>query len=562
MEVARTSMIHAIAPHFLWPFAVRYVAHQLNLCPCVSLPETSPTLRWTGKVGDASMFWVWGSRDFFRDTSADKLSSRAIPCVFLGFPLDTPGWQFFHPTSRRALPSHVEPLPKTVPVEVAIDSGAARGTASGGAASGGAEPASAEPGGAEPAGAEPRGAEFEGAEPVGPEREGVEPGGAKSEGAESGGAEPRGTASSGSLAGASPRLSPRPEPFSLQQLHEWFAQRTRLRTCTALLALLITPHFGYGGGAGVPAGAGGTGGAGAASPGGAHTRGTGAAGAGGVGGARAGDPGAGGARAGGNAVGGIGAGGAGAGGARAGDLRAGGTGAGGTGAGGAGAGGAGPGGAGAGGTQVGGTGAGCGGAGCAGFVDPGAGGAGAGVAASGSSGARGTVQRRPFFVPPPLSSLPPPDSVLRQVLSPPSSTGLPPSLLSPPPRHSHPQLQPNSPLPAPSPYGEQTDSFTERCELESCPASPVCTACTSCRVPRPRPPPVPGTHVMALRPSSVPLRVPLPPPPESSLPAFPDPESDLARASISTVSRLLSTIVTDPSFKSAAASALVAEMAS
>ncbi|CAI7799304.1 unnamed protein product, partial [Closterium sp. NIES-54] len=31
MEVARTSMIHAAAPHFLWPFAVRYAAHQLNL---------------------------------------------------------------------------------------------------------------------------------------------------------------------------------------------------------------------------------------------------------------------------------------------------------------------------------------------------------------------------------------------------------------------------------------------------------------------------------------------------------------------------------------------------
>ncbi|CAI7770944.1 unnamed protein product [Closterium sp. NIES-53] len=58
MEVARTSMIHAAAPHFLWPFAVRYAAHQLNLWPRVSLPETSPTLRWTGKVGDASVFRV------------------------------------------------------------------------------------------------------------------------------------------------------------------------------------------------------------------------------------------------------------------------------------------------------------------------------------------------------------------------------------------------------------------------------------------------------------------------------------------------------------------------
>ncbi|CAI7771948.1 unnamed protein product [Closterium sp. NIES-53] len=68
MDVARTSMIHGAAPHFLWPFAVQYAAHQINLQPRVSLPETTPTLRWTGKVGDASAFCVWGSRAFVRDT--------------------------------------------------------------------------------------------------------------------------------------------------------------------------------------------------------------------------------------------------------------------------------------------------------------------------------------------------------------------------------------------------------------------------------------------------------------------------------------------------------------
>ncbi|CAI7766240.1 unnamed protein product, partial [Closterium sp. NIES-53] len=64
MDITRTSMIHAVAPHFLWPFAVQYAAHQINLQPRVSLPETTPTLRWTGKVGDASAFHVWGSQAF------------------------------------------------------------------------------------------------------------------------------------------------------------------------------------------------------------------------------------------------------------------------------------------------------------------------------------------------------------------------------------------------------------------------------------------------------------------------------------------------------------------
>ncbi|CAI7920029.1 unnamed protein product [Closterium sp. NIES-54] len=65
---------------------------------------------------------------------------------------------------------------------------------------------------------------------------------------------------------------------------------------------------------------------------------------------------------------------------------------------------------------------------------------------------------------------------------------------------------------------------------------------------------------MALRPSSVPLCVPLPPRPDSSLPEVPDPECDRARAASPTVSRLLATAVTDPSFESTAASALVAEL--
>ncbi|CAI7869867.1 unnamed protein product [Closterium sp. NIES-53] len=154
MDVARTSMIHAVAPHFLWPFAVQYAAHQINLQPRVSLPETTPTLRWMGNVGDASVFRDWGSRAFVRDTSADKLSSCAVLCVFLGFPPDAPGWQFYHPTSRHVQSSQDVTFDESVsyyhpvkPVEVAVDSGTARGAEPGGAESGGAEPERAKSGG-------------------------------------------------------------------------------------------------------------------------------------------------------------------------------------------------------------------------------------------------------------------------------------------------------------------------------------------------------------------------------------------------------------------------------
>ncbi|CAI7820075.1 unnamed protein product [Closterium sp. NIES-53] len=539
MDVARTSMIHAAAPHFLWPFAVQYAAHQINLQPRASMPETSPTLRWTGKVGDASAFRVWGSRAFVRDLSTDKLSSRAVPCVFLGFPPDTPGWKFYHPTSRRVLssqdvtfdesvpyyclfpyraaplpppplflapgPPPVDPLPPqgptpsgvsqvdaVEPVEVAVDSGTARGAEPAGAGSGGAEPERAKPWGAWSGGAEP-----ERAEPWGAGSGGAEPGVA-----ECGGAEPDGAGPGGSLGASSRRELPSP-----QELREWFSRRS-------------SRAAGAGGAAGAR-GSTATGGAGATGPGGVRTRVTGAAGPGGATGAGA----AGGAGVGGAA--GVGAtGGTGAGAAASFGVPAGAGAAGGTGAGGA---------AGAGALV---------GAGGAAGVGADAGGAGALPVGSG-----GAARPRPYFVP-----------LLEQVLGLPPSFGPAPSLECPPPVPSESQLQLASPLPAPSPYTGPTGGLAERREPESRPTSPVRAARTGHRVPRQRPPAVPGTHQMALRPSTAPQRVPLPSPPESSLPALADPESDSLHAASPTVTRLLAIVVTDPSFESTAASALVAEL--
>ncbi|CAI7876545.1 unnamed protein product, partial [Closterium sp. NIES-53] len=377
--------------------------------------------------------------------------------------------EFYHPTSRRVLPSQdimfdesvpfyrlfpyrsapsrppplflaPDPLPGTAPVQVAVVPGAAPGAVSGGAASGGAGPRGAGSEGAGSGGAEPEGVELGGAESEGAESEGTE-----SEGAESGGAEPWGAALSGGLAGASLRLSS-------QQLREWLAQCAHRQSGAP--------------GAGEPgdAGAGGA----------AITTG-------------AGDP-----------------------------------------------------------TEPGAAGAGGAGAGVAGVGGPGAGGAGGAGAGAVDPGAGGTVRPRPYFIP-----------LLQQVLGVPSSTGLPRPFLFPPPEQSQPPLQLASPLPVPSPYTEQSGGLTECREPASRSFSPVCTAR---RAPRSRPPPVPGTHTMAIRPSSVPLRVPLRAPPESSLPEVPDPESDRVRAASPTVARLLATAVTDPSFESAAASAIVSEL--
>ncbi|CAI7880590.1 unnamed protein product [Closterium sp. NIES-54] len=357
-------------------------------------------------------------------------------------------------------PLGVSQVDAVEPVEVAVDSGAARG----------AEPAGAGSRGAKPEGVEPGGAESRGAEPGGAEPGGAEPGGAKSRGAGSGGAEPGGAepGGAGSTRVASRGTSSRRELLSPQELREWFARRWS-RAAGA-------------GGTTVAAGSGGT-----------RPGGTGAAGAGGAAEAAGVGP----ARGTAGATGSTGAAGpAGAGAAGAG--AAGGVGVGGS--------------AGAGASA----GAGVGAVGARGASGTGAAAGGTGAVPAGSGGA---ARPRPYFVP-----------LLEQVLGLPPPTGPAPPLACSQPVQSRSQLQPASPLPGP-PYTGPTGGLTER-----------------------------RTHQMALCPSTAPLRVPLPSPPESSLPVLADPESDSLRAANPTVTRLLATVVTDPSFESTAASALVAEL--
>ncbi|CAI7738402.1 unnamed protein product [Closterium sp. NIES-54] len=97
VEVARTSICHAGAPQFLWPQAVRYAAHQLNLWPSDAWPRVMPIFLWTGFPGVAADYRVWGCLAHVRAPGANKLSARIRACVFLGFPLDASGGVFYDP---------------------------------------------------------------------------------------------------------------------------------------------------------------------------------------------------------------------------------------------------------------------------------------------------------------------------------------------------------------------------------------------------------------------------------------------------------------------------------
>ncbi|CAI7835035.1 unnamed protein product [Closterium sp. NIES-53] len=141
---------------------------------------------------------------------------------------------------------------------------------------------------------------------------------------------------------------------------------------------------------------------------------------------------------------------------------------------------------------------------------------GTGAGGAGAGGALQSLPRRPIFLEQPSSSLP--------ETTPTCTT--PPLLF--PPR--------DSPLPAPARYVPLSVSLTGRREPVSCAASPAPSRVTP-----------------------EPVVLPLPPP--SSLPAVPDPVSDLARAARPTIPCCLAVLVTAPASSLAAACALVAELA-
>ncbi|CAI7798001.1 unnamed protein product [Closterium sp. NIES-54] len=440
-------------------------------------PETSPTFLWTGEMGDASAFRVWGSLALVPDPTADKLSPHTFRCVFLGFPTNVPDWQLGGKTAGGAagplrVGSGVLPL-EVLGVHCSLCHGGRCSGSSG-----------------------HRRCHFLVLllEVLGEQRSSSLPLPGAAAGVSGGDAAGgSGVAAAGGYGGA---LQP------LQRRALLWEQQPSSRPLPGAAAR------GSGSAEGPLVGSGG-----------AVSRDSTTGGASGTG-TRAGGAGAGAA--------GVGARGAGAG------------------VGGAGAG-AGAGVAGAGGADY------------AGVGRPSAGGVpGTGSPAVRSGGAGSGVRR----------------SRCRGGHSSGSSsrrcnhylaTDTTPPMLFQLPDLSQAPLPLGSPLPAPPCYSPLTDSLTEHREPESCAislvTSPVASLVARARRARcVRPPPVPSAHTMALCPSYVSQSVVLPLPP-SSLPDVPSPESDRTGGASPTFTCCLATLVTDPTFSTAAASALIAELA-
>ncbi|CAI7879378.1 unnamed protein product [Closterium sp. NIES-54] len=209
MDIVRTSMNHALAPHFLWPYALCYATHQLNLQPRVSWPEVSPTSLWTGVLlHPVRMTRSPGSPSpLFLAPSPPPACAPLVPPpppgptpsgVSHATPLPSVARQVASPSPRSSSQSLQQPL--ALPRHATVDSVGvgAEGAATGGTRSGGASSRGAGTGDASAGGASSGGAGGGG----------TGTGGASSGGAGAGGTHVGGASTEETGAGGSPTTSP------------------------------------------------------------------------------------------------------------------------------------------------------------------------------------------------------------------------------------------------------------------------------------------------------------------------------------------------------------------
>src|SRR6201992_164390 len=96
--------------------AVSTVCHTHNRMPTSSLPNSTPYEALYGKKPDVSLFRVFGSLAYvhIKKDKRSGLSAHMEKAIFVGYPAQFKGWEFFNPVSKKVLVSDRADLYETV----------------------------------------------------------------------------------------------------------------------------------------------------------------------------------------------------------------------------------------------------------------------------------------------------------------------------------------------------------------------------------------------------------------------------------------------------------------
>ena len=91
-------------PILFWGYALETTVYILNRVPSKSVPST-PYEIWRGKKPNLKYLKIWGCPAYVKRKFGHKLSARVDKCLFVGYPKESIGYLFYHPTEHKVFVS-------------------------------------------------------------------------------------------------------------------------------------------------------------------------------------------------------------------------------------------------------------------------------------------------------------------------------------------------------------------------------------------------------------------------------------------------------------------------
>ncbi|VFQ98012.1 unnamed protein product [Cuscuta campestris] len=88
-------------PESFWGYALKTAAHTLNRVPSKAV-ESTPYELWRGRKPSFSYFKIWGCEAYVkRLMTSSKLEPKSDKVIFVGYPKETRGYEFYHPSDNK-----------------------------------------------------------------------------------------------------------------------------------------------------------------------------------------------------------------------------------------------------------------------------------------------------------------------------------------------------------------------------------------------------------------------------------------------------------------------------
>ncbi|GKD09127.1 retrotransposon protein, putative, ty1-copia subclass [Tanacetum coccineum] len=98
--MVRSMMNLTTLPKSFWGYALESAVRIFNMVPTKKVDRTSYEI-WHNKAPKLSYLRVWGCEAHVKRDTPEKLDSRSIKCIFVGYPKEMIGYYFYNPLENK-----------------------------------------------------------------------------------------------------------------------------------------------------------------------------------------------------------------------------------------------------------------------------------------------------------------------------------------------------------------------------------------------------------------------------------------------------------------------------